>query len=310
MREKSKQKQKKDENVGLQLASAVPPLAASRSSPRTTKRSLGKKEQVPWKDFQVATAEANRIERRTGAQASPFDTDDPVDDANGYQFVAIDKLRSRVDEYGDAHGPIAFITPSQTDAEMQLVKATLSKEWPGKVLPTARRQTRLHDKIESRVVTKSVTIFNINPDNIIDAVLKLVPALTMQANPRMQLSVAIHEPICYDLGLENWWKSVKSISAFQIKATIIKLIQIPSKSWKPQESQVHVRRDRMLKWRNEALPEGSALTAVDVPNEYVRDVLSISGKRCIIIDFTGGETKAEYDKEFVNVCLPLECNAK
>ena len=94
----------------------------------------------------------------------------------------------------------------------------------------------------------------------------------------MQLSVAITEPMCYGLGLENWGESVKAMTVSQIRATIIKLIQIPKKSWKPQETQVHVRRDRMLEWRNEEIPEGRILAAVDVPNEFVQDVVSISGE--------------------------------
>ena len=141
---------------------------------------------------------------------------DPVDDANGFEFVKIDKLRSRVDEYGDAHGPIAFITPSQTQADVQLVRTTLSKEWPGKVFPIFHRQMRRYGKIEAKVVTKDVTILNINKDNIIVAVLKPVAALTMQANPKMQLSVAVLEPICYDLGLESCWKSIKFMNVSPI----------------------------------------------------------------------------------------------
>ena len=56
--------------------------------------------------------------------------------------------------------------------------------------------------------------------------MELVAALTMQQNPRMQLSVAMLEPMCYDLGLENWWKSVKAMTVSQIRATIVKLIHI------------------------------------------------------------------------------------
>ena len=60
-----------------------------------------------------------------------------------------------------------------------------------------------------------------------------VAALAVQANPRTQLPVAIPELLCHALELGNWWKSVKSMCGFQIKATTIKLIQIPSKSSKP-----------------------------------------------------------------------------
>ena len=39
----------------------------------------------------------------------------------------------------------------------------------------------------------------------------------------------------------------------------------------------------MLKWRNEEILEGSVLTAVDVPNELVQDVISLFGKHCLIM---------------------------
>ena len=152
----------------------------------------------------MATSETKLIVRTTGALASPLDADDSLENANGFEFVRVEQLRSRVDEYGDARGPIAFITPSQTAAEVRCLKTKLSKDWPGKIFPIIeRRGIMLYNKIEAKVIKKDVTILNINQDNVIDAVLKLVAALTMQANPKMQLSVAVLEPICYDLGLES-----------------------------------------------------------------------------------------------------------
>ena len=92
-----------------------------------------------------------------------------------------------------------------------------------------------------------VTILNINASRQILPNIIAAPALQMQANPMTELSVAILEPMCYDLGFESWWKSVVNMSMPQLKKTLTSIVEIPSKMWKPKDSQIFIRRNRALK---------------------------------------------------------------
>ena len=120
-------------------------------------------------------------------------------------------------------------------------------------------------------------------------------ALHMQASPVAKLFVAILEPMCYDLGSESWWKSVCNMSMQQLKKTLISLVEIPSKQWKPKEAQIFVRRSRAFKWRDREIPKGRILTAIAVPNELINDVLAISGKHGLIIDLAKRELKEPWE---------------
>ena len=180
-----------------------------------------------------------------------------------------------------------------------------------RVLPEiGERQMRLLNKKECRTETRDVIIFNINASRKILPKMGALPALQMQANPVTELSVAILEPMCYDQGLESWWKSVSSMSMSQLKKTLTSLVEIPSKLWKPKEGQIFVRRNRALKWRDEEIPEGRILTVIATPNELVNDVLSISGKHGLIIDLASRQLKEKCEEEIAYVRLPEEVGIK
>ena len=79
---------------------------------------------------------------------------------------------------------------------------------------------------------------------------------------------------------------------------------VGSPPWKL--AQPFLRRNRALKWRGEEIPEGRILTIMKVPNEHVDKVLSLSGKRGLIVDFAAKEAKQQFDENYVNVWLPQE----
>ena len=147
------------------------------------------------------------------------------------------------------------------------------------------QQLRLYDSVECKSVVRHVTIISINVNRRIMPVMKPMAALTMTANPRTELSVGVIEPICYDVGLENWWKGLLRMNFPQLQENLANLLQIPSKMWKPLDSHIHVRRERRFTWKGEELLEGRIHTVIEVPNELVDDVLSISGKHGLIVDF-------------------------
>ena len=78
-------------------------------------------------------------------------------------------------------------------------------------------QMCLYSTKECKTETKMVTILNISASRKILPRMGAVPALQMQANLVTELSVAILEPMCYDMGLESWWKSVVNMSMPQLK---------------------------------------------------------------------------------------------
>ena len=102
------------------------------------------------------------------------------------------------------------------------------------------------------------------------------------------------------------------MSLSQLQKSIATLIQIRNKMWKPLDSHIHVRRERKFTWRGEDLPEGRTHTVIEVPNELVEEVLSISGKHGLIVDFVmrDREAKKKHDEECVRVKLPEECSIK
>ena len=101
-----------------------------------------------------------------------------------------------------------------------------------------------------------------------------------------------------------------NMSMLQLKKTLINLVQSPAKMWKPRESQIFVRTNRALKWRDQEILEGRILTVIAVPNELVNEVLAISGKHGLIIDLARRDVKEEHEKECANVRLPEEWGIK
>ena len=71
-----------------------------------------------------------------------------------------------------------------------------------------------------------------------------------------------------------------------------------------------MRRNRVLKWRDQEIPEGRILTVVVVPNELVNDLLAISGKHGLIIDLARRDIKEKHELECANVRLPEEWGIK
>ena len=80
---------------------------------------------------------------------------------------------------------------------------------------------RLHNKENCRTETRQVVILNINASKKILPKMSALPVLQMQTNPTTELTVAILEPLCHDLGLENWWKSVVNMNMMQLKKTLL-----------------------------------------------------------------------------------------
>ena len=87
-------------------------------------------------------------------------------------------------------------------------------------------------------------------------------------------------------------------------------MKIPSKLWKPKETQISVRRNRALKWRDQEIREWRILTVIAVPNELINDVLAISGKHGLIIDLAKRELKEQCEKEVAYVRLPEDMGTK
>ena len=52
------------------------------------------------------------------------------------------------------------------------------------------------------------------------------------------------------------------------------------------------------------------MTVMAIPNEQVDKVLSLSGKRGIIVDFAEREDKQKFDEEYVNIWLPQDWDMK
>ena len=70
----------------------------------------------------------------------------------------------------------------------------------------------MHIEDNCRTETRQVVILNMNASKKILPKTGALLALQMQTNPTTELTVAILEPLCHDLGLENWWKSVVNMN--------------------------------------------------------------------------------------------------
>ena len=154
----------------------------------------------------------------------------------------------------------------------------------------------LYNKKECKTETRQVVILNM------DASRKILPrmsarlALEMQTNLVAELSVAILEQLCYDLGIESWWKTVLNMSMQQLKNTLVNLVSILAKMWKPRESQILVRRNRALKWRDQEISEGRILIVMAAPDELVHELLAVSGRHGLRIDLARRETKEKLEQ--------------
>ena len=91
---------------------------------------------------------------------------------------------------------------------------------------------------------------------------------------------------------------------------MIPRVEIPNKLWKPKETQIFVRRNKALKWRDQEIPEGRILTVIAVPNELINDVMAISGKHGLIIGFAKREPKEQCEKEIAYVRLQEDMGTK
>ena len=80
--------------------------------------------------------------------------------------------------------------------------------------------------------------------------------------------------------------------------------------WKPKDSQIFIRSNRALKWRDQEILEGRILTVMAVPNELVNDVMAISGQHGLIIDLAKRETKEQSEKELAHVKLLEDTGTK
>ena len=83
----------------------------------------------------------------------------------------------------------------------------------------------------------------------------------------------------------------------QLRKHFIQMVEPPP--WKLAEP--FLRRNRALKWRGEEILEGRIMTVMKVPNEQVDKVLSLSGKRGLIVDFAVKEAKQKLDEEYVDI---------
>ena len=229
-----------------------------------------------------------------------------------------DNLPKAFGDYVQAPGPIALFTFKPSEDALRAMKSGIERVRKEAEDVTSKRtflvieeaQMCLYNKKECRTETRMVSILNINASRKILPRISAALALRMEANPITELSVAIVEPMCYDLGLESWWKSVVNMSMPQLKKTLTSLVEIPSKMWKPKDSQIFIRRNRALKWRDQDILEGRILTVMAVPNELVNDVMAISGKHGLIIDLAKREVKEQSETELAHVRLPEEMGIK
>ena len=167
-------------------------------------------------------------------------------------------------------------------------------------------QMMLRSKTTGKEKRRNVTIINMNASRKIMPSKTGIASLSFQPKPVTELTVAVAEPICYELGKESWRKSLVSLTPPQLRKQFIQMVESPP--WKPAEP--FLRKNRALKWRGEEIPEGRIMTVIIVPNEQVDKVLSLSGKRGIIVDFAKKKDKQKFDEEYVNIWLPQEWDMK
>ena len=219
---------------------------------KSTRPQRMKEKLLPWEEF-VPAEETKLMDIAMNKEARQLDDDAP-EDARGYKFVAADNLPKAFGEYVHAKGPIALITLKPSEDVLKAMKTGIEKTRKEVERKTSRRvfpeieeaQMCLFNRKECRKETRTATILNMNASRKILPRICAVPTLLMQANPVTELSVSILEPMCYDLGLESWCKSVFSTSLQQLKEKLVSLVDTPSKQWNPKEAQIIVRRNRAL----------------------------------------------------------------
>ena len=88
-------------------------------------------------------------------------------------------------------------------------------------------QMILRNKVTGKEEKRDVIIFNMN------AARKIMPSsagiqdLPFQKNPVTELTVAVAEPICYELGKETWWKSLVPLTLLQLKKQFVQVVESP-----------------------------------------------------------------------------------
>ena len=287
-----------------------------------SKKIRERKAKMPWEEHQPMEG-TKLFTVATNREAERLNANDPCEEAEGYAFVDFDDLPKMYAEYVYAKGPIALVAKKPKKGKeggddlknmriaIEKIKTEAESRTAKRVFPDMQEDTlRVCHKDDCTSFTTQVVILNVNEYRKILASKSTLPALQMQSNPMTELSVAILEPLCYELGLETWWKTVVNMDMNQIKRTLVNIVQIPTKMWKPKENHIHLKRNRALKWRNQDIPEGRILTIIEVPNELVHEVLAISGKHGLIVDLASRNIKEEHEKECASVRLPEEWNIK
>ena len=203
-------KQKEEGQKDTKQKDAEKDFTKVKPNTRQQRQLKQKEKRLPWEEFTPAQ-ETKLIEIATNKEAEKLDEDDVAEDASGYRFVDADNLPKAFGDYVQAPGPVAFITLKPSEDVLKAMKAGIERVCKEVENLTSRRtfpaieeaQMCLYNKKECRTETRMVTILNINASRKILPRISAVPALRMEANPTTELTVAVMEPMCYDLGLET-----------------------------------------------------------------------------------------------------------
>ena len=260
-----------------------------------------------------------------GEEAPKLDLEESPCTASGYAFVHKDYLERVLDKYAVAGRPVAFAIQTFEKLATEQ-KATIDSQLSAYkdreeayVCPTTQivklilqdaKTKKTNHKIHWIVMVNMNDTQKILPvhDQMVQQLPEHIkpdcmPNISFDKPTVTSMTVSIVQPICDELGLSNWWAKMKKLEIRELQKEFVKLVS--KKDWAPQPP--FIPKSRFLKWRGQELEEGRIKGLFKVPNQHVGDLLAISGKHGVIVDFDKRDSEEEEETHnLVKVRMPIE----
>ena len=299
---------------------------SAKNSPGPSKtastRSTGKEQRAPWKEQEVLAHTA--FEGEISGPVCKLREDDEPTTAKGYMLCSKDAAAKVTDRFlGRATEPIVLVLPpSMTPKDVEQVKrglevrrnnihshnnsaengndATISVD--PSITPSdiaIRDPNTGHEQGPIRVWLVHFSQWDrLMPKHKLQDQDDACPTLVAQAPSTTDLAVTVCKPMCEEMGLGEWWKSISSKTVEQAK----KDMQARFLNTDVVRRLPRLAKDRSFFWRGEKMEDAAMRFYFTVEKEKTEELLARSGLNGTLVE----HTERQEEEGVTKILLPID----